>query len=254
MLEEVIEVIASGFRRGARDAPAARVAVDLLRPEADRPLHVEPERRVAEPRLHRRLVGGGVVRPVHDADDEDRALRRTTVAFIEAADERARIIPGLAEPAPDTRRELVDGPRVSLPDVVPGCTHAAPGLDAGVEPRAARRTDPLLPGRPVDLSHRVEARPQRPDAPRLVRAGHRLVRDERRNGDVVVGARRGVLRKLRRQTKPVTGGVEDELRGPTARDLRRRAQAEPRLSGPVPGVERCGAGPIRAVDHGQAAA
>src|ERR671918_459064 len=76
--------------------------------------------------------------------------------------------------------------------VISGLGHTLARRHAGLVPRAARALHPAGPGGEVDLRHRVEVPPQRPDPPGLVAAEGRLVSHERRDGDVVLRAgRRG---------------------------------------------------------------
>ena len=113
------------------------------------------------------------------------------------------------------RGELVQRPAVAERDVVARPRPSARGPSR--RPRATRcpcsATQPR-PGREVDLGHGVEVGAECADARRLVAPEGRLVGDERRDRDVVLGARGGRRRELRRQPEPVGRGIEDRAERP----------------------------------------
>ena len=115
--------------------------------------------------------------------------------------------------------------RVAGRDVVARGGHAPSRLDARLVPGAAGRGDPGGPAGDVDLRERVEGRPERADPARLVRTQLRLVGRERRDGDVVLRARRRRRRQLRRQAQPVRRRVEDGAERPAVRGSRVRERA-----------------------------
>ena len=97
-----------------------------------------------------------------------------------------------------------------------GGRHPAAELHAGVVPAAVAVRHPLRPARLAerDLGERMDARPEPADA---VEHGGRtqsgLVTRERGQRDVVVGARRCVLRQSRGQRLPLRPGPHDHLDG-----------------------------------------
>ena len=247
VLQVVVEVLAAGGDRNAGDRVAPHVAVHLLRPVGHVRGHVRPERRIGEPVLNRVLVDGDVAGALAEADDQHRALRRSrAVTLVQAADELADVRARVPVPAADRRRELVQRPGVPERDVVARGGHVRTRGDARRMPGVAGGCHPARPGREVHLRHRVKAGAERPDTPRLVRTERGLVRDERRDRDVVLGARRSALGELRRQPEPVRGGVEDRPQRPACGRRSpdgRRARAQPAPeSGRLRGLER-GDGP-----------
>ena len=186
------------------------VAVHLLRPVAHVRGHVRPEVRVGEPALERVLVDGDVARALPEPDHEDGAARGPpAVAVVEPAHELPDVGARVAVAPANGGRELVQHPAVAARDVVARLGHALARRDARRVPRGTRARDPAAPGREVDFGHGVEVGTECADARRLVAPEGRLVGDERRDRDVVVGARRCSGRELRRQPEPVGRGIED---------------------------------------------
>ena len=147
--------------------------------------------------------------------DEDGAARRPrAVALVQAAQELTDVLPRVAVAAADGGRELVHHPRVAGATSKPA---------SAMRWRASRR--PRTTTRPVLATQRLQvvkwisasawkfgpsARMRR----RLLAPELRLVGDDRRNGDVVLGARRGRGSELRRQPQPVRRRIEDRTQRP----------------------------------------
>ena len=161
--------------------------------------------------------------PLAEPDDEHEALRRAgrRVALVQAVQEVEEIPPRLAGVLPDARRDLVHRPEVAERDVVSRGDHAPAELLPGVEPRPPIGRHPRLPRRQVCLGHRMEARAERPDPPRLIRAGHGLVARDGRDRDVVIGAVRPLGCEVLR--KPVPVGVPCNATSAWNRQFRRSA-------------------------------
>jgi hypothetical protein len=108
-----------------------------------------------------------------------------------------------------------------------------PGLDPGAVVGVRRVAgDPSLPGRIVDLRHRMEMHAKLADPVRLVGPHHRLVPHHRRHRDVEVDAGRAVERKRTHQPQPIRRSVERDLRVVAA--IRRQ-----RIGGPARLCDRC---------------
>src|SRR5439155_15488191 len=200
------------------DSEVADVSVHLLRPVTDVGAHGGPEVGVGQPVLQVRLVLGDVTRLLTDPDDEGcSASGMRSVTLVEAAQKLSEVGAGVAGVLPDGRRDLVDDPGVALRHVVASCGHPLTCRRTGLVPARAGARDPPGPGGVVDLRHRVEARSERADAPRSVSPRLRLVRDDRRYRDVVLGAGRPTGRELRSEPEPVSRGVEDSPERAAAR-------------------------------------
>ena len=221
MLEVLVEVVAAERDRRARHGVPAEVSVHLLRPVADVRVHVGPERKVRQPVLKVRLVDADVRRALAEADDEDGASCGTRagpcVAFVEAAHELTCVVPGGAGAAPHRRGELVHCPCVPGGHVEAGLRHPPPHLDPGRVPGGGVVRDPSVPGRPVELGQRVEVLAEGADPGCLAWPQVRLVPDDRRDGDVVIAARRRRGRELCCQPEPVGRSVEDASQRPALR-------------------------------------
>ena len=133
------------------------------------------------------------------------------VALVQAVQEVEEIPPRLAGVLADARRDLVHRPEVAERDVVSRGDHAPAELLPGLEPCPPVGRHPRLPRRQVCLGHRMEARAERSDSPRLIRAGHRLVARDGRDRDVVIGAVRRLGREVLRKPVPVGVRVERDL-------------------------------------------
>ena len=227
MHQVVGEVLGALLARGARHRPITDVGVDLLCPEPDPAGDVAPERRVAQPAAQVRLVdvqrGGRLANPGHEHQSG-----RAAAAVVKTTDEIGRVRPRTGLPLPHPRPELVQRPRL-----VTGGKQPMPGLDPGAVVGVRRVAgDPSLPGRIVDLRHRMEMHAKLADPVRLVGPHHRLVPHYRRHRDVEVDAGRAVERKRTHQPQPIGRSVEGDLRAVAA--IRRQ-----RIGGPARLCDRC---------------
>ena len=202
------------LRRRAVDRVGTDVAVVLVGEVGDVGRDRRPERRVLEPVLEVHLVRREVGRQLRDSRAEGDALHAVAGQGVQ---EREGVGAGAPGAGPHGRRELVERPGVAGRRVESRSCHPLARERPCVGEGARAGCDPARPARVADLVDRVEARPERPDLRGLPASRLRLVRGERRDGDVVLGAGGGELRERRREAKPVRLGVEDDARRPAAR-------------------------------------